>query len=82
MNVACEDWSWLNLKAQKGEHFTSQLSCVAARLLVTRICPVYLIDELLMVGVESSDKIMLQCFREVECWQDFTTEIRCKGYNV
>ena len=37
--------------------------------------PVCLVDALVLVGVESKDKIMLQCFREVECKHDFTTEI-------
>ena len=63
------------------EHLTSQLSW-AAWLLVTRVCPAYLVDELILVDVGSKDKIMLQCFREVECKQGFTTEILCKCYNV
>ena len=32
--------------------------------------------------MESKDKIMLQCFREVKCEQGFTTGIQYKGYNV
>ena len=38
----------LNL-GERGEHFTRQLSWVAAWLLVTRVCPVYLVDELVLV---------------------------------
>ena len=32
--------------------------------------------------MESKDKIMLQCIREVKCEQGLTTGIRYKGYNV
>ena len=39
---------WLNPWKQ-GEHLTSQLSQVAAWVLVTRVCPVYLVDELVLV---------------------------------
>ena len=35
---------WLN-PGLRGEHLTSQLSWVAAWLLVTRVCPVYLVKE-------------------------------------
>ena len=35
---------WLNPGA-RGEHLTGQLTWAAAWLLVTRICPVYLLDE-------------------------------------
>ena len=38
----------LNL-GERGEHFTRQLSWVAAWLLVTRVCPVYLVDELVFM---------------------------------
>ena len=38
----------LNLGAG-GEHLTSQLSWIAAWLLVTRVCPVYLVDELALL---------------------------------
>ena len=38
----------LNAGAQ-GEHLTSQFSSAAARLLVTRVCPVYLLDKLVFV---------------------------------
>ena len=72
----------LNLGAPCGEHLTSQLSWIAAWPLVTGICPVCLVDALVLVGVESKDKIMLQCFREVECKHGFTTEIWCKQCSV
>ena len=39
---------WLNPGA-RGEHLTSQLSWITAWLLVTRVCPVYLADELVLV---------------------------------
>ena len=39
---------WLNPGVQ-GEHLTSQLPWVATLLLVTRVCPVYLVDELVLV---------------------------------
>ena len=63
------------------EHLTSELS-LAAWLLVTRLCSIYLVGELVLVSEESKDKIMLQCFREMECKQSFTTETSCKRYNV
>ena len=46
-------WCWLlqlNPKA-RGEHLSSQLSWVAAWLLVTRVCPVYLVEERCYFGV-------------------------------
>ena len=39
---------WLNRRAQ-GKHLTSLFSQVAALLLATRVCPVYLVDELVQV---------------------------------
>ena len=36
----------------RGEHLISQLQWIAALLLVTRVCPVYLVDELVL-GVRS-----------------------------
>ena len=47
--VKCHaDCSWLNLEAQ-GKHLTNQLLWVAAWLLVKRVCPVHLVDELVFV---------------------------------
>ena len=40
----------INLRAV-GEHLTNQLSWVAAQLPVTRVCPIYLIEERCYSGV-------------------------------
>ena len=34
------------------------------------------------MGMESKDKIMWECIKEVKCEQGFTTGIWNKGYNV
>ena len=43
-----EDCSWPNLTAW-GEYLTSQVSWVTAWVLVTRVCPVHLVDELVLM---------------------------------
>ena len=48
LKVIIENCSRLN-PGVRGEHLTSQLSWVAAWLLVTHACPVYLVDELVLV---------------------------------
>ena len=47
---------WQNARAQ-GEHLTRQFSWTAAGLLVTRVCPVYLVDELVLVFYD--DELMM-----------------------
>ena len=47
---------WQNARAQR-EHLIRQLSWTAAGLLVTRVCPVYLVDELVLVFYD--DELMM-----------------------
>ena len=48
--VRCVGSCLLRLKpGAQGEHLTSQFSWVAAQLLVTRVCPVYLLEELVVL---------------------------------
>ena len=72
------------------EHVIIQLSWIAAWLVVTCVCPVYLVDKLILicsVPLPSmaalpvaplkffKDNIMLYCFPEMKSHQGFTTEI-------
>ena len=47
---------WQDARAQR-EHLIKQLSWTAAGLLVTRLCPVYLVDELVLVFYD--DELMM-----------------------
>ena len=58
---------WLNTRVQ-GEHLTSLLSWAAAWLLVTYVCPVYLVDELVL---------MFYGFSSMESWRYFGTKLCC-----
>ena len=53
---------WTNPGA-RGEHLTRQLTWVAARLLVTRVFPVYLVYELVIVFLVllNEVKMLLRC---------------------
>ena len=58
------------------EHVIIQLSWIAAWLAVTCVCPVYLVDKLILIcSMFFKNNIMLNCSPEMKCHQGFSTEI-------